>query len=111
MHLTRWRALPATTVTLRGPTPATQRRGAAPAARQATATATATMAAGAGCRVAVVGAGAAGLAAARMLLREGHTPVLYEQAPHLGGVWVYSEDTDACPLGSDDPARRAHGSM
>jgi len=62
-------------------------------------------------RVAVIGAGAAGLAAARELLREGHTPRIFEQARSAGGVWVYSDAVDADLLGSADPNARAHSSM
>ena len=62
-------------------------------------------------RVAVIGAGAAGLAAAKELLREGHSVVVFEQARGEGGVWVYSDAVDADPLGSDDPTQRAHSSM
>jgi hypothetical protein len=64
-----------------------------------------------GKRVAVIGAGAAGLAAARELLRAGHAPAVLEQAAAAGGVWVYSDATDADPLGSRDPLGRAHSSM
>jgi heterodisulfide reductase subunit A-like polyferredoxin len=39
---------------------------------------------------AVLGAGAAGLVAARELLREGHRVVVFEQSARLGGVWAYS---------------------
>jgi hypothetical protein len=63
------------------------------------------------CSVAVVGAGAAGLAAARELLREGHTPVVFEQGSQPGGIWMYDERTDADPLGERDTRRRAHSSM
>jgi len=77
--------------------------------------------------VAVVGAGAGGLAAARELLKEGHRPVVFEQAGAVGGTWIYDERAvDARPLGvakgaaaderdrnGDDAAWRdaAHGSM
>lgn len=60
------------------------------------------------CSVAVIGAGAAGLAAARELLREGHTPWVFEQGRATGGVWVYSNETDETPLGANDPTKRAH---
>lgn len=42
-------------------------------------------------RVAVIGAGAAGLVAARELRREGHSPVVFERADAVGGVWVYDD--------------------
>lgn len=47
---------------------------------------------------AVVGAGAAGLVAARELLRAGHAPVVvYEASARVGGVWAYEE-----PAGDGD---------
>jgi hypothetical protein len=58
-------------------------------------------------RVAVIGAGAAGLAAARELLREGHAPVVFEQGPEPGGTWVYSDAADADPLGRHAPSSAA----
>jgi len=42
--------------------------------------------------VAVIGAGAAGLAAARVLSRNGINPVVFEQSSSLGGVWDYRDD-------------------
>lgn len=51
--------------------------------------------------VAVVGAGAAGLVAARELLREGLTVSVFEKSGHVGGTWAYSPRADADPLGSD----------
>ena len=47
---------------------------------------------------AVIGAGAAGLVSIRELRRAGHSVTAFEQSNEIGGVWVYSEDTD-----SDDP--------
>lgn len=44
--------------------------------------------------VAVIGGGAAGLVTARQLLREGHTVTIFEQAPQIGGTWLYSDLTD-----------------
>src|SRR5690242_7918054 len=38
-------------------------------------------------RVAVIGAGISGLAAASCLLEEGLDPVVFEQAPQIGGLW------------------------
>lgn len=38
-------------------------------------------------RIAIVGAGFAGLASARVLGRLGHSVVIYEKAPDIGGVW------------------------
>jgi hypothetical protein len=68
-------------------------------------------------RVAVVGAGAAGLAALRELRAEGHDAVCFEQGDAPGGTWVYSDATDADPLGrangrgSGGAAGRSHSSM
>lgn len=45
-----------------------------------------------GQRVAVLGAGPSGLATIKSLLEEGHTPVCYERAGDLGGVFRFSED-------------------
>ena len=42
------------------------------------------------CTQAVIGAGAAGLVAARELLREGHTVQVFEQGERIGGIWDYS---------------------
>jgi hypothetical protein len=62
-----------------------------------------------GRRVAVIGAGAAGLVTARELSRAGHEPVVFEQSLAVGGVWVYSPDTERDPLGQAGP--RIHGSL
>ncbi|KAH9633072.1 hypothetical protein HF086_010181 [Spodoptera exigua] len=59
-------------------------------------------------RVCVIGAGAAGLCAARHLLVEpcvSHVDIL-EQAPQLGGTWVYTEN-----VGYDDFGLPIHTSM
>uniref|UniRef100_A0A804LNC2 Flavin-containing monooxygenase n=1 Tax=Zea mays TaxID=4577 RepID=A0A804LNC2_MAIZE len=62
--------------------------------------------------VAVVGAGAAGLVAARELLREGHTVSVFEKSGRVGGTWAYSPRADADPLGSDPGAPGAvHSSL
>ncbi|XP_044384214.1 flavin-containing monooxygenase FMO GS-OX-like 4 [Triticum aestivum] len=58
-------------------------------------------------RVAVIGAGAAGLVAARELLREGHSPVVFERAAGVGGTWLYDGEASAEPLG----AGGVHGSL
>ena len=42
-------------------------------------------------RIAVIGAGVSGLAAAKCLLEEGLEPMIYEQAPQIGGLWNYDE--------------------
>lgn len=60
-------------------------------------------------RVAIIGAGAAGLVTAREMLRAGHQPVVFEQSQSLGGVWVYSPETEDDPLGQH--GRRIHGSL
>ncbi|CAN6311949.1 unnamed protein product [Urochloa humidicola] len=49
--------------------------------------------------VAVVGAGAAGLVAARELLREGHAVSVFEKSGRAGGTWAYDPRADAA-----DPA-------
>ena len=61
----------------------------------------------------MVGAGAAGLVAIRELVQCGHTAVAYEQAPTLGGVWLYTEATerdDAAGMRSD-AGQRVHSSL
>ena len=40
-------------------------------------------------RVAIIGAGAAGHVAAKELIAQGMTPVLYEQRRELGGLWSF----------------------
>jgi cation diffusion facilitator CzcD-associated flavoprotein CzcO len=61
---------------------------------------------------AVIGAGAAGLAAIREMLREGHTVVAFEQSLRPGGTWIYDEAaTDSEPLGIDPGRNRVHSSM
>lgn len=57
-------------------------------------------------RVAIVGAGAAGLVAAREMLRAGHAAVVFEASPRVGGVWAY-EDVDE----SDDAGAHTHSSL
>jgi cation diffusion facilitator CzcD-associated flavoprotein CzcO len=62
--------------------------------------------------VAVVGAGAAGLVAARELLREGHAVAVFEKSGRVGGTWAYDPRADADPLGRDPGAPGAvHSSM
>ncbi|KAJ1296322.1 hypothetical protein BS78_01G291300 [Paspalum vaginatum] len=62
--------------------------------------------------VAVVGAGAAGLVAARELLREGHAVAVFEKSARAGGTWAYDPRADADPLGRDPRAPGAvHGSL
>ncbi|KAM0824248.1 hypothetical protein ACQ4PT_070334 [Festuca glaucescens] len=51
--------------------------------------------------VAVVGAGAAGLVAARELLREGHAVTVFERSDRVGGTWAYDPRPNGPdPLGS-----------
>jgi len=60
-------------------------------------------------RVAVVGTGAAGLVALRHLRDrlEAFQPVAFEQTPHVGGTWVYTDD-----VGIDSTTGRpVHSSM
>ena len=60
-------------------------------------------------KVAVVGAGAAGLVAARELLRAHHEVTVFEQSATVGGVWVYQRESESDPLGQTGP--RLHASM
>lgn len=60
-------------------------------------------------KVAVIGAGAAGLVTARELQRAGHQPTVFERGTAVGGVWVYSPETEADPLGIGGP--RIHTSL
>ena len=59
--------------------------------------------------VAVIGAGAAGLVAARELIRSGHTVTIFERNHRVGGIWVYASETEADPLGQN--GARIHGSL
>ncbi|CAL4940547.1 unnamed protein product [Urochloa decumbens] len=59
--------------------------------------------------VAVVGAGAAGLAAARELLREGHAVSVFEKSGRAGGTWAYDPRTDAADPAS--PGATVHSSL
>jgi len=60
---------------------------------------------------AIIGAGAAGLVTARELLREGHAVTVFEQAPCVGGTWVYTDEVDSDPTGRDPARKRVHSSM
>ena len=60
-------------------------------------------------QVAVIGAGAAGLVTARELQRQGHQATVLEKGRRVGGVWVYTPDTEADPLGQN--GARIHGSL
>ncbi|KAK6498659.1 hypothetical protein TWF481_011237 [Arthrobotrys musiformis] len=44
-------------------------------------------------KVAVLGGGPSGVVAAKCLLSEGLTPVVFEQRPSFGGVWNYTPET------------------
>ena len=59
----------------------------------------------------VIGAGAAGLVAARELLREGHQPTVFEQGSRAGGVWVYTEETEEGEEAEAQRQRSVHSSM
>ena len=48
-------------------------------------------------RIAVIGAGAAGLCAAKHLRQRGHTVVIFEAGTHIGGLWVYENDSGRSP--------------
>ncbi|XP_066161107.1 flavin-containing monooxygenase FMO GS-OX-like 2 isoform X4 [Oryza sativa Japonica Group] len=64
--------------------------------------------------VAVVGAGAAGLVAARELLREGHAVTVFERSARVGGTWAYDPRSDPDPPCLDTAAPGAaavHGSL
>jgi cation diffusion facilitator CzcD-associated flavoprotein CzcO len=59
--------------------------------------------------VAVIGAGAVGLVTARELLRTGCRVTVLEQAATVAGVWAYTPQTDADPLGRS--GERVHSSL
>jgi cation diffusion facilitator CzcD-associated flavoprotein CzcO len=48
-------------------------------------------------RVAVIGAGAAGLCAAKHLKTSGHDVTVFELGSHIGGLWVYQNDSGRSP--------------
>ena len=52
-----------------------------------------------------MGAGAAGLVAARELLREGHAVTVYEQGSTIGGIWQYDEQVEEEDLLGANPRR------
>ena len=47
-------------------------------------------------KVAVIGAGAAGLAAARVLSRNGIDPKVFEKDTFVGGIWHYDDQSSNC---------------
>ena len=49
-------------------------------------------------KIAVIGSGAAGLAAARVLQRNGLEPTVLEQEPNSGGVWEYHPESRTRPV-------------
>lgn len=46
----------------------------------------------------MIGAGAAGLVAARELVREGHHVTVFEKGSGTGGVWVYTDEVEGPDL-------------
>eukprot|EP00955_Chlamydomonas_euryale_P035809 350242-Chlamydomonas_euryale.AAC.2 len=54
---------------------------------------------------AVIGAGAAGLVAARELLREGHSVSVFEQSGSVGGVWAYDPAVEDDDMLGSSPGR------
>ncbi|XP_068669801.1 flavin-containing monooxygenase FMO GS-OX-like 7 isoform X2 [Aristolochia californica] len=66
---------------------------------------------GRSCKVAVIGAGAAGLVAARELVREGHQAVIFEKGDRVGGTWVYDPRTETDPLGLNPDREIIHSSL
>jgi dimethylaniline monooxygenase (N-oxide forming) len=48
-------------------------------------------------RIAIIGAGASGLCAAKWLGSVGIRPTIYEAGSHVGGVWVYDNDSGRSP--------------
>jgi cation diffusion facilitator CzcD-associated flavoprotein CzcO len=63
------------------------------------------------CKVGVIGAGAAGLAAAKELIREGHKVIVFEQAMKVGGLWVYDPKVDSDLLGVEPHRKHVHSSV
>ncbi|KZV45324.1 flavin-containing monooxygenase FMO GS-OX-like 4 [Dorcoceras hygrometricum] len=61
--------------------------------------------------VAVIGAGAAGLAAARELVLQGHSVVVYERETQLGGTWAYTPERESDPMGLDPMRQIVHSSL
>lgn len=61
--------------------------------------------------VAVIGAGAAGLVAARELRRENHSVVIFERDSKVGGLWVYTPNSEPDPLSLDPNRTIVHSSV
>jgi cation diffusion facilitator CzcD-associated flavoprotein CzcO len=57
-------------------------------------------------RIAVIGAGAAGLAAARVISREGWTPTVLEKEVQGGGVWRYKDYSSSSDSAVNDKKDR-----
>ncbi len=57
-------------------------------------------------KVAVIGAGTAGMCAAKHIVAQGHSVIVYEQAQTVGGTWIYTDN-----VGSDDYGLDVHSSM
>lgn len=56
--------------------------------------------------VVVIGAGASGICAAKHAIENGYAVVVYEQTSHIGGLWVYTDNT-----GLDENGLPVHTSM
>lgn len=56
--------------------------------------------------IAVIGAGTAGLCAAKHAIQNGFDVTVFEQAPQVGGTWVYTDKT-----GTDNYGIDVHTSM
>lgn len=56
----------------------------------------------------MIGAGAAGLVAARELVREGHTVTVFEKGSQSGGVWLYTDDVESPDLLGESHAGILH---
>ncbi|XP_010493787.1 PREDICTED: flavin-containing monooxygenase FMO GS-OX5-like [Camelina sativa] len=61
--------------------------------------------------VAVIGAGAAGLVAARELRDEDHSVVVFERDSKVGGLWVYTPESEVDPLSLDPNRTVVHSSV
>nr|QWJ73362.1 aliphatic glucosinolate S-oxygenase 5 [Isatis tinctoria] len=61
--------------------------------------------------VAVIGAGAAGLVAARELRRESHAVVVFERGTQVGGLWVYTPQSEPDPLSLEPSRTIVHSSV
>lgn len=57
-------------------------------------------------KIGIVGAGAAGMAALRHSLQQGHECVVFEKTDKIGGTWNYTDDLDV-----DNYGLPVHSSM